>query len=102
VGYKFKASLTYIADSRPSNLHRETTFQKPKERHKRQSWSQPGQHGMLEANQANETLGQTQQERKQPNKKREGELGVVAHAFNPSPWEAEAGEFLSLRTAWSE
>jgi hypothetical protein len=57
---------------------------------------------MLEANQANETLGQTQQERKQPNKKREGELGVVAHAFNPSPWEAEAGEFLSLRTAWSE
>jgi major histocompatibility complex class I len=28
-------------------------------------------------------------------------LGVVAHAFNPSTWEAEAGEFLSLRPAWS-
>jgi hypothetical protein len=26
---------------------------------------------------------------------------VVAHAFNPSTWEAEAGRFLSLRTAWS-
>jgi hypothetical protein len=27
--------------------------------------------------------------------------GVVAHSFNPSTWEAEAGEFLSLRPAWS-
>jgi hypothetical protein len=26
---------------------------------------------------------------------------VVSHAFNPSTWEAEAGEFLSLRPAWS-
>ena len=26
---------------------------------------------------------------------------VVAHAFNPSPWEAEAGRFLSSRPAWS-
>jgi hypothetical protein len=26
---------------------------------------------------------------------------VVAHAFNPSTWEAEVGEFLSSRTAWS-
>jgi hypothetical protein len=26
---------------------------------------------------------------------------VVAHAFNPSSWEAEAGEFLSLRPASS-
>jgi hypothetical protein len=25
---------------------------------------------------------------------------VVAHAFNPSTWEAEAGGFLSLRPAW--
>jgi hypothetical protein len=29
------------------------------------------------------------------------ELGVVAYAFNPSTQEAEAGEFLSLRPAWS-
>jgi hypothetical protein len=30
------------------------------------------------------------------------EVGVlVAHAFNPSTWEAEAGGFLSLRPAWS-
>jgi hypothetical protein len=28
-------------------------------------------------------------------------LGVVAHAFNPSTWEAEAGRFLSSRSAWS-
>jgi hypothetical protein len=27
--------------------------------------------------------------------------GVVAHAFNPNTWEAEAGVFLSLRPAWS-
>jgi hypothetical protein len=27
--------------------------------------------------------------------------GVVAHAFNSSTWEAEVGEFLSLRPAWS-
>jgi hypothetical protein len=26
---------------------------------------------------------------------------MVAHAFNPSTWEAEAGRFLSLRPAWS-
>jgi hypothetical protein len=26
---------------------------------------------------------------------------VVAHAFNPSTWEAEAGGFLSWRPAWS-
>jgi hypothetical protein len=25
--------------------------------------------------------------------------GVIAHAFNPSTWEAEAGGFLSSRTA---
>jgi hypothetical protein len=28
-------------------------------------------------------------------------LGVVVHAFNPSIWEAEAGRFLSSRTALS-
>jgi hypothetical protein len=27
--------------------------------------------------------------------------GVVAHAFYPSTWEAEAGGFLSLRPVWS-
>jgi hypothetical protein len=27
--------------------------------------------------------------------------GVVAHAFNSSTWEAEAGRFLSSRPAWS-
>jgi hypothetical protein len=26
---------------------------------------------------------------------------VVVHTFNPSLWEAEAGGFLSSRTAWS-
>jgi hypothetical protein len=28
------------------------------------------------------------------------ELGVVAHSFNPSAEEAEAGRFLSSRPAW--
>jgi hypothetical protein len=28
--------------------------------------------------------------------------GVVAHASNPSTWEAEAGGFLSSRPAWSQ
>jgi hypothetical protein len=27
--------------------------------------------------------------------------GMVAPAFNPSTWEAEAGRFLSSRPAWS-
>jgi hypothetical protein len=27
--------------------------------------------------------------------------GVMAHAFNPSTWEAEAGGFLSSRPVWS-
>jgi hypothetical protein len=26
---------------------------------------------------------------------------VVAHAFNPSTWEAEAGGFLSSRPSWT-
>ena len=34
-------------------------------------------------------------------KKKKVELGVVAHAFNPSTWEAETGGFLSSRPAWS-
>jgi hypothetical protein len=27
--------------------------------------------------------------------------GMVAHAFNPNTWEAEAGELLSSRPDWS-
>jgi hypothetical protein len=27
---------------------------------------------------------------------------MLAHAFNPSTWEAEAGGFLSSRPAWSK
>jgi hypothetical protein len=33
--------------------------------------------------------------------KKQNQPGVVAHAFNPSTWEAEAGGFLSSRPAWS-
>jgi major histocompatibility complex class I len=33
--------------------------------------------------------------------KMKAQLGVVAHAFNPSTREAEAGGFLSLKPAWS-
>jgi hypothetical protein len=32
--------------------------------------------------------------------KRSVVLGVMAHTFNPSTWEAEAGGFLSSRPAW--
>jgi hypothetical protein len=38
------------------------------------------------------------------NKKKEKEKesqAVVAYAFNPNAWEAEAGRFLSSRPAWS-
>jgi hypothetical protein len=34
-------------------------------------------------------------------KEKPDQPGVVAHAFNPSTWEAEAGGFLSSRPAWS-
>jgi hypothetical protein len=34
-------------------------------------------------------------------KKKKKKPGVVAHAFNPSTREAEAGGFLSSRPAWS-
>jgi hypothetical protein len=33
--------------------------------------------------------------------KKQKKLGMVMYAFNPSTWEAEAGEFLSSRPAWS-
>jgi hypothetical protein len=33
--------------------------------------------------------------------RKQAEPGVVAHTFNPSTWEAEAGGFLSWRPAWS-
>jgi hypothetical protein len=36
-----------------------------------------------------------------PASKKQAKPGVVAHAFNPSTWEAEAGGFLSSRPAWS-
>ena len=32
---------------------------------------------------------------------RRAQPGMLAHAFDPSTWEAEAGRFLSLRPAWS-
>jgi hypothetical protein len=32
---------------------------------------------------------------------RKGFSAVVAHAFNPSTWEAQAGGFLSSKPAWS-
>jgi hypothetical protein len=46
----------------------------------------------------------TKHTNKQTNKNAQKKLnkpGVVAHAFNPSTWQAETGEFLSSRPAWS-
>jgi hypothetical protein len=40
-------------------------------------------------------------QKKQKTKNKKHPPGMVAHAFNPSTWEAEAGEFLSLRPTWS-
>jgi hypothetical protein len=34
-------------------------------------------------------------------RKKKKKLSMVAHTFNPSTWEAEAGGFLSSRPAWS-
>jgi hypothetical protein len=42
-----------------------------------------------------------QKKQKTKKQKKKKMLGVVAHAFNPSTGEAEAGRFLSLRPAWS-
>jgi hypothetical protein len=45
---------------------------------------------------------QQQQNAKQTNKPtKKTKPGVVAHTFNPSTWEAEAGGFLSSRPSWS-
>jgi hypothetical protein len=45
--------------------------------------------------------GQPRLHRKTLARKKRKKPGVVAHAFNPSTWEAEAGGFLSSRPAWS-
>jgi hypothetical protein len=39
--------------------------------------------------------------KKKKKKKNAGKRDMVAHAFNPSTWEAETSGFLSLRPAWS-
>jgi hypothetical protein len=42
-----------------------------------------------------------QNKTKQQTNKNKVSRAVVAHTFNPSTWEAEAGGFLSSRPAWS-
>jgi hypothetical protein len=41
------------------------------------------------------------EEEEKPTTKSIFSWAVVAHAFNPSTWEAEVGGFLSSRPAWS-
>jgi hypothetical protein len=45
--------------------------------------------------------GRKKERKKKKEGRREEKPSVVAHAFNPSTQEAEAGEFLSSRPAWS-
>jgi hypothetical protein len=42
-----------------------------------------------------------QKKQKQKQKQNKNKPGLVARAFYPSTWEAEASGFLSLRLAWS-
>jgi hypothetical protein len=44
---------------------------------------------------------QERKEKKEKRREEKREKAVVAHAFNPSAWEAEAGGSLNLRPAWS-
>jgi hypothetical protein len=46
-------------------------------------------------------LKKQKQDPKHPPTPQKFSRAVVAHAFNPSTWEAEAGGFLSSRPAWS-
>jgi hypothetical protein len=39
--------------------------------------------------------------KKQQQQQQNNSRALVAHAFNPSTWEAEAGRFLSSRPVWS-
>jgi hypothetical protein len=43
----------------------------------------------------------TSKRKKEKRKKKKKKLGSMAHAFNPSTWEAETGRFLSSRPIWS-
>jgi hypothetical protein len=47
------------------------------------------------------TLSTKNKTKQNKNKNNNNQPGVVAHAFNPSTREAEAGGFLSSRPAWS-
>jgi hypothetical protein len=53
------------------------------------------------ATQRNPVSKTKQNKTKQNKTKKKNSRAVVAHAFNPSTWEAEAGGFLSFRPAWS-
>jgi hypothetical protein len=42
-----------------------------------------------------------EEKRREEKRREKKDMVVVAHAFIPSTWEAEAGGFLSSRPAWS-
>jgi hypothetical protein len=46
-------------------------------------------------------LYKREKKKRKKKKKKKGSRAVVAHAFNPSTWEAETGGLLSSRPAWS-
>jgi hypothetical protein len=67
------------------------------------AWEEWGTHGMgdrgWEIDWINSALSQNAEGRALIQNS-ESMPGVVAHAFNPSTWEAEAGGFLSSRPVW--
>jgi hypothetical protein len=64
-------------------------------------WGQPGLLREFQDSQGYTEKPCLKKKKKKRKKERKEKPGVVAHAFDSSTWEGEAGRFLSLRPAWS-
>jgi hypothetical protein len=68
------------------------------------TWTKKYKNHMINGNKKKKKKGKERKGKERKGKERKGKersQAVVAHAFNPSTWEAEAGGFLSSRPAWS-